>query len=76
MTHVGWRGRIDRLKLGALDDVSIRRAFAAMAKEPGSGERYDPHPPSEHQGRSGRAWHSRAIRCSSQPVATAAVVTE
>lgn len=39
LEHLGWRGRVDRLKLGALDDVSIRRAFAALAKEPGSGER-------------------------------------
>src|ERR671921_2505373 len=39
LEHLGWRGRVDRLKLGALDDVSIRRAFAALAKEPDSGER-------------------------------------
>ncbi|WP_111473397.1 type IA DNA topoisomerase [Methylobacterium sp. XJLW] len=39
LEHLGWRGRVDRLKLGALDEVSIRRAFAALAKEPGSGER-------------------------------------
>jgi len=39
LEHLGWRGRVDRLKLGALDDVSIRRAFAALAREPGSGER-------------------------------------
>ena len=39
LEHVRWKGRIDRLKLGALDDVLIRRAFAAMAKDPGSGER-------------------------------------
>ncbi|WP_207210156.1 type IA DNA topoisomerase [Lichenibacterium ramalinae] len=39
LEHLGWRGRIDRLKLGALDDRSIRRAFAAMAREPDSGER-------------------------------------
>ncbi|MCJ2126959.1 type IA DNA topoisomerase [Methylobacterium sp. J-077] len=39
LEHLGWRGRVDRLKLGALDDVSIRRAFAALAKEPSSGER-------------------------------------
>ncbi len=39
LEHLGWRGRIDRLKLGALDDLSIRRAFAAMAKEPDSGAR-------------------------------------
>lgn len=32
-------GRVDRLKLGALDDLSIRRAFATMAREPDSGER-------------------------------------
>src|ERR671910_89625 len=31
LEHLGYRGRVDRLKLGALDDVSIRRAFAAMA---------------------------------------------
>ncbi|MCJ2088819.1 DNA topoisomerase [Methylobacterium sp. E-005] len=39
LEHLGWRGRVDRLKLGALDEVSIRRAFAALAQEPGSGER-------------------------------------
>jgi DNA topoisomerase-3 len=39
LEHLGYRGRVDRLKLGALDEVSIRRAFAAMAKEPDSGER-------------------------------------
>ena len=39
LEHLGWRGPIDRLKLGALDDLSIRRAFALMAKEPDSGER-------------------------------------
>ena len=39
LEHLGWQGRVDRLKLGALDDVSIRRAFAALAKEPASGER-------------------------------------
>ena len=39
LEHLGWRGRIDRLKLGALDDLSIRRAFAAMAEEPDSGQR-------------------------------------
>ncbi|WP_336491398.1 type IA DNA topoisomerase [Methylobacterium nigriterrae] len=39
LEHLGWRGRVDRLKLGALDDVSIRRAFAVLAKEPDSGER-------------------------------------
>jgi len=39
LEYVGYRGRIDRLKLGALDETSIRRAFAAMAKEPDSGER-------------------------------------
>ncbi|MCJ2071260.1 DNA topoisomerase [Methylobacterium sp. J-030] len=39
LEHLGWRGRVDRIKLGALDDVSIRRAFAALANEPGSGER-------------------------------------
>ncbi|WP_238297303.1 type IA DNA topoisomerase, partial [Methylobacterium soli] len=39
LEHLGWRGRVDRLKLGALDDVSIRRAFAALAREPDSGER-------------------------------------
>ncbi|UYW29016.1 DNA topoisomerase [Methylorubrum extorquens] len=38
LEHLGWRGRVDRLKLGALDDVSIRRAFAALAKEAASGE--------------------------------------
>ncbi|WP_201863911.1 type IA DNA topoisomerase [Microvirga soli] len=39
LEHLGYRGRVDRLKLGALDEVSIRRAFTAMAKEPDSGER-------------------------------------
>jgi DNA topoisomerase-3 len=39
LEHLGYRGRVERLKLGALDEVSIRRAFAAMAKEPNSGER-------------------------------------
>ncbi len=39
LEHLGFRGRVDRLKLGALDEVSIRRAFAAIAKEPDSGER-------------------------------------
>jgi DNA topoisomerase-3 len=39
LEYLGYRGRIDRLKLGALDDTSIRRAFAVMAKEPDSGER-------------------------------------
>ncbi|WP_457094071.1 type IA DNA topoisomerase [Microvirga sp. P5_D2] len=39
LEHLGYRGRVDRLKLGALDEISIRRAFAAMAKEPASGER-------------------------------------
>jgi DNA topoisomerase-3 len=39
LEHLGYRGRVDRLKLGALDEVSIRRAFATMATEPDSGER-------------------------------------
>src|SRR5215207_638811 len=39
LEHLGYRGRVDRLKLGALDEVSIRRAFATIAKEPDSGER-------------------------------------
>ncbi len=39
LEHLGYRGRIDRLRLGALDEVSIRRAFAQMAAEPESGER-------------------------------------
>lgn len=39
LEHLGWRGRVDRLRLGALDDVSIRRAFAALARDEGSGER-------------------------------------
>jgi DNA topoisomerase-3 len=39
LEHLGYNGRVDRLKLGALDEVSIRRAFAAMAKESDSGER-------------------------------------
>ena len=38
LEHLGWRGRVDRLKLGALDEVSIRRAFASLAKEPASGD--------------------------------------
>lgn len=28
LEHLGYRGRVDRLKLGALDDLSIKRAFA------------------------------------------------
>jgi DNA topoisomerase-3 len=39
LEHLGYKGRVDRLKLGALDETSIRRAFAAMAQEPASGER-------------------------------------
>ncbi len=39
LEHLGYRGRVDRLRLGALDEVSIRRAFATLAKEPDSGER-------------------------------------
>ncbi len=39
LEHLGYKGPVDRLKLGALDDTSIRRAFAAMAQEPASGER-------------------------------------
>src|SRR5215211_3069746 len=39
LEHLRYRGRVDRLKLGALDEVSIRRAFATLAKEPDSGER-------------------------------------
>jgi len=39
LEYLGYRGRVDRLKLGALDEVSIRRAFAAMAREHDSGER-------------------------------------
>src|SRR5215203_27351 len=39
LEHLGYTGRVDRLKLGALDEISIRRAFAAMAQEPASGER-------------------------------------
>jgi DNA topoisomerase-3 len=39
LEHLHYRGRVDRLKLGALDEVSIRRAFAAMAQEANSGER-------------------------------------
>jgi DNA topoisomerase III len=39
LEHLRYKGRVDRLKLGALDDVSIRRAFAQVAKEPDSGER-------------------------------------
>ncbi|MGU3362798.1 DNA topoisomerase [Methylobacterium sp. M6A4_1b] len=38
LEHFGWRGRVDRLKLGALDDLSVRRAFATLAREPESGE--------------------------------------
>ncbi|ACL59583.1 type IA DNA topoisomerase [Methylobacterium nodulans] len=39
LEHLGYRGRVERLRLGALDEVSIRRAFAALAREPDSGER-------------------------------------
>ena len=39
LEHLGYKGRVDRLKLGALDEISIRRAFTAMAQEPASGER-------------------------------------
>ena len=39
LEHLGYTGRVDRLKLGALDETSIRRAFTAMAQEPASGER-------------------------------------
>jgi DNA topoisomerase-3 len=39
LEQLRYKGRVDRLKLGALDDVSIRRAFSAMAKETDSGER-------------------------------------
>jgi DNA topoisomerase-3 len=39
LEHLRYKGRVDRLKLGALDDMSIKRAFAVMAKEPDSGER-------------------------------------
>ncbi|GJD48076.1 DNA topoisomerase 3 [Methylobacterium crusticola] len=39
LEHLGYRGRVDRLRLGALDEVSIRRAFAALAREADSGER-------------------------------------
>ncbi len=39
LEHLRYKGRVDRLKLGALDDVSIRRAFAQLGKEPDSGER-------------------------------------
>src|SRR3954468_19049110 len=39
LEHLGYTGRVDRLKLGALDDISIRRAFTAMAQEPASGAR-------------------------------------
>ena len=39
LEHLGYTGRVDRLKLGALDETSIRRAFATMAQEPASGER-------------------------------------
>ena len=38
LEHLGWSGRVDRLKLGALDDVSIRRAFASLARETKSGD--------------------------------------
>ncbi|TXN06627.1 DNA topoisomerase [Methylobacterium sp. WL103] len=38
LEHLGWSGRVDRLKLGALDDVSIRRAFASLARETTSGD--------------------------------------
>ena len=39
LEHLGYKGHVDRLKLGALDEISIRRAFTAMAQEPASGER-------------------------------------
>jgi DNA topoisomerase III len=39
LEHLGYRGQVDRLKPGALDEVSIRCAFAAMTKEAESGER-------------------------------------
>ena len=39
LEHLGYKGHVDRLKLGALDETSIRRAFTAMAQEPASGER-------------------------------------
>ncbi|WP_236728726.1 type IA DNA topoisomerase [Methylobacterium sp. WSM2598] len=39
LEHLGYRGRVDRLRLGALDEVSIRRAFAALGRDPDSGER-------------------------------------
>src|SRR3954453_20433247 len=39
LERLGYKGKVDRLKLGALDETSIRRAFTAMAKEPASGER-------------------------------------
>jgi DNA topoisomerase-3 len=39
LEHLRYRGRVDRLTLGALDDTSIRRAFAVMAREADSGER-------------------------------------
>src|SRR3954451_10649947 len=39
LEHLGYKGHVDRLKLGALDETSIRRAFATMAQEPASGER-------------------------------------
>nr|WP_046864111.1 DNA topoisomerase [Microvirga massiliensis] len=39
LEHLRYGGRVDRLKLGALDEVSIRRAFAVMAQETNSGER-------------------------------------
>ena len=35
LEHLRYKGRVDRLKLGALDEVSIRRAFAA--KKPACG---------------------------------------
>ncbi|TXM66632.1 DNA topoisomerase [Methylobacterium sp. WL12] len=38
LEHLGWSGRVDRLKLGALDDVSIQRAFASLARETKSGD--------------------------------------
>ena len=69
LEHLGYRGRVDRLKLGALDEVSIRRAFAAMAKESDSGERdyagscipTSENAPSTHSGEYGqeeRSWLS------------------
>ncbi|MBK3395584.1 MULTISPECIES: DNA topoisomerase [Methylobacterium] len=39
LEHLGWRGRVDRLRLGALDEISIRRAFGLLAREDDSGER-------------------------------------